>query len=124
MDWKSIRPNPRRVETSSPTVHQLIAIIILLFHPTHPGDINHQASETSDIERSIRIMQNDMLKLNTLLHKERGVEHDLQQGNVLVESAFVGSLKEAELESIQMQDQLDGVKEEKERLLNSLVESE
>lgn len=32
--------------------------------------------------------------------------------------------QDAELESIEMQDNLDGIKEEKERLLNSLIEAE
>lgn len=65
-----------------------------------------------------------MIKLNSLLHKEKGVEHDLQQGNVLMEADFVGALKEAEMESIKMQENLDNVAEEKERLLRSLVEAE
>jgi len=69
-------------------------------------------------------MQNDMLKLNMLLHKERGTEHELQQGSTLMENDFIGSLKEAEMDSIQMQTNLDSLKEEKERLLNSLVEAE
>jgi len=36
----------------------------------------------------------------------------------------ISPLQEAELESIQMQAELDQMKEEKERLLNSLVEAE
>lgn len=69
-------------------------------------------------------MQNDMIKLNTLLHREKGQEVDLEQGTTLLENDFIATLKDAEKESIQMQDNLDAVKEEKERLLNSLVEAE
>ena len=69
-------------------------------------------------------MRNDIIKLNTLMYKESGIHHELEQGNILIEGDFVGVLKEAEMESIQMQDQLDALKEEKERLLNSLVEAE
>lgn len=88
------------------------------------GEIDTQIFEQGEIERSIRNMQNRMSKLNDLLTHERGVQEDLQQGNILTESEFLKELKEAELESIQMQKKLDGLKEEKERLLNSLVEAE
>ena len=56
-------------------------------------EIDREKLETSDIERNIRNLQNDMLKLNMLLHKERGTQHELYQSNVLMENDFVGSLK-------------------------------
>ncbi|XP_046567885.1 coiled-coil domain-containing protein 40-like [Haliotis rubra] len=87
-------------------------------------DIDQQRRETYDIERHITNMQNDMIKLNTLLHREKGHEVQLEQGTTLLENDFIANLKDAEKESIQMQDHLDSVKEEKERLLNSLVEAE
>ncbi|XP_011454679.3 coiled-coil domain-containing protein 40 [Magallana gigas] len=88
------------------------------------GDIDEQRRETYDIERSISNMQNDMIKLNTLLNKEKGTHDNLHQDNILLENDFIMALKEAEMESIQLQENLDGIKEEKERLLNSLVEAE
>lgn len=88
------------------------------------AEINNVTCDTSDIRRTIRNMQNDMLKLNVLLHKERGTEHELHKGTLLKESDFIGSLKQAERESIELQATLEGTTEEKERLLNSLVESE
>ncbi|XP_046379305.2 coiled-coil domain-containing protein 40-like isoform X2 [Haliotis rufescens] len=87
-------------------------------------DIDQQRRETYDIDRHIRNMQNDMIKLNTLLHREKGYEVELEQGTSLLENDFIANLKEAERSSIEMQDNLDSVKEEKERLLNSLVEAE
>uniref|UniRef100_A0A0B7A0L2 Coiled-coil domain-containing protein 40 n=1 Tax=Arion vulgaris TaxID=1028688 RepID=A0A0B7A0L2_9EUPU len=69
-------------------------------------------------------MRNDIIKLNSILHKEKNVGEELEQGNVLMENAFIAGLKDAELESIQLQARLDEIKEEKERLLNSLVEAE
>ncbi|KAH9504072.1 Coiled-coil domain-containing protein 40 [Bulinus truncatus] len=88
------------------------------------SEIEHQHREMCDIERSVRNMRNDIIKLNGLLHKEKCVGEELEQGNILMENAFIAGLQGAELESIQMQDRLDGIKEEKERLLNSLVEAE
>ena len=57
------------------------------------AEINRQGSDTAEIERSIRNMQNDMLKLNMLLHQEKGMGQDLQQANILKENDFIGSLK-------------------------------
>ncbi|KAK2152124.1 hypothetical protein LSH36_339g05000 [Paralvinella palmiformis] len=88
------------------------------------GEISSQNCETNDIKRSIRNMENDMMKLNMLLHKESRIEHSLEKDNVLMENEFIGSLKEAEMASIKMQETLDNLREEKERLLNSLVEAE
>ena len=77
-----------------------------------------------DIERNVRNMRNDIIKLNTLLHKEKKMGDELEQGNILMENAFISGLKDAEMESIELQQKLDGIKDEKERLLNSLVEAE
>ncbi|CAH1795383.1 unnamed protein product, partial [Owenia fusiformis] len=88
------------------------------------NDIDMEKTETGEIERNVRNMQNDMLKLNQMLHKEKGTKYELQQGNILMENDFINNLREAELQSIQMQANLESLKEEKERLLNSLVEAE
>lgn len=65
-----------------------------------------------------------MIKLNLLLHSTSGDQESLEKENILTENDFVGKLKDAELESIQMQAKMDSLKEEKERLLNGLIESE
>ncbi|XP_041363110.1 coiled-coil domain-containing protein 40-like [Gigantopelta aegis] len=88
------------------------------------NNIDQQGQETYRIEKHISNMQTDMVKLNTLLHREKGYEMSLEQNNILMENDFIAGLKEAEYESIDTQARLDGVKEEKERLLNSLVEAE
>ncbi|KAK6170441.1 hypothetical protein SNE40_018834 [Patella caerulea] len=86
--------------------------------------IDQHNREQYDIERNIKLMQNDMLKLNTLLFKQKGAADSIEQTNILQESEFLSKLREAENESIKLQDSLDAIKEEKERLLNSLVEAE
>eukprot|EP00794_Sanderia_malayensis_P008980 gene8980-9938_t len=88
------------------------------------GEIGSQQSSMNDIERSIRAMQNDMTKLNILIHSNKGKQDSLQQDNVLKESEFMDNLREAELGSVRMQNDIDGLKEEKKRLLNALVEAE
>lgn len=88
------------------------------------NEIDQQRREMYDIERTIRNMQNDVIKLNTLLHQQRHMETSLEQTNILSEFDFISGLKEAEKESIELAEQLEQVREEKERLLNSLVEAE
>jgi len=88
------------------------------------GEINSQENERKDIERNIRSMQNDMTKLNILINKNRDKQDHLQQDNQLMENDFVSTLKDAELQSIQIQTNIEGLNEEKERLLNALVEAE
>ena len=57
------------------------------------GEIDGQNRETYEIERSVSNMQNDMIKLNTLLHKEKGTQVMLQQENILKENDFISNLK-------------------------------
>ena len=57
------------------------------------GEIGSQQTSMNDIERSIRSMQNDMTKLNILIHKNKGKQQYLYQDNVLKESEFVEKLK-------------------------------
>ncbi|XP_057311737.1 coiled-coil domain-containing protein 40-like [Hydractinia symbiolongicarpus] len=88
------------------------------------GELNSEKNEISDIQRSVRSMQNDMTKLNLLIHKNRDKQDVLQQDNILLENDFMSTLKDAELKSIQMQNSITALNEEKERLLNALVEAE
>lgn len=57
------------------------------------GDIQHHLSEMKDIERSIRNMQNEMTKLNTLITKEKGMKDSLEQSNILMEDEFIRTLR-------------------------------
>ncbi|XP_041073015.1 coiled-coil domain-containing protein 40 isoform X2 [Carcharodon carcharias] len=77
-----------------------------------------------DIERHMRALSNDMVKLNGLLTKNNSMKDSLEHMNILMENEFVTALKDAEREAIVKQQKLDQLKEEKERLLNSLVEAE
>ncbi|XP_014669906.1 PREDICTED: coiled-coil domain-containing protein 40-like [Priapulus caudatus] len=88
------------------------------------ADIKRQGDEMREIERGTRSLQNDMIKLNTLVHRESGLHSALEQDNALAEMDFVQALKAAELEAVQLKNQLEATSEEKERLLASLIEAE
>ncbi|XP_042307658.1 coiled-coil domain-containing protein 40 isoform X2 [Sceloporus undulatus] len=88
------------------------------------NEIQQEKNELKDIEHHMKNMANDLVKLHLLINKNRENSEDLQQGNTIMENEFVRSLKASEKESIQMQEKLNQIHEEKERLLNSLVEAE
>ncbi|KAM9207814.1 coiled-coil domain-containing protein 40-like [Leptosomus discolor] len=88
------------------------------------NEIQQETKEQKDIERHMRNMSNDLIKLNVLIHKNSSSFEELQYGNTITENEFVRSLKAAEKESVEMQEKHSQLTEEKERLLNSLVEAE
>ncbi|NXP79160.1 CCD40 protein, partial [Ramphastos sulfuratus] len=95
------------------------------FFPCSPVDeINQETKEQKDIERHMRNMSNDLIKLNVLINKNNNSFEELQYGNIITENEFVRSLKAAEKESVEMQEKHSQLTEEKERLLKSLLEAE
>ncbi|MBN3310411.1 CCD40 protein, partial [Amia calva] len=88
------------------------------------GEIQRELREQGEVERHMKSLMADMLKLNSLLCQKSGRREELQQGNSLMETEFLHRLKEAELEALQTQVQLERIQEEKDRLTNSLVEAE
>uniref|UniRef100_A0A4W3JTE2 Coiled-coil domain 40 molecular ruler complex subunit n=1 Tax=Callorhinchus milii TaxID=7868 RepID=A0A4W3JTE2_CALMI len=88
------------------------------------NEIQQEENEKKDIEHHMRNLSNDMQKLNMLLTKNSSMKESLQHTNILMENDFLNKLKDAERESIVTQQKLDHLKEDKERLLNSLVEAE
>ncbi|XP_028570733.2 coiled-coil domain-containing protein 40 [Podarcis muralis] len=88
------------------------------------NEIQQEKNEMKDTERHMKNMTNDLVKLHLLINKNSENSEGLQQGNTIMENEFVRALKVAERESIEMQEKLDRLQEEKERLLNSLLEAE
>ncbi|NXK48255.1 CCD40 protein, partial [Chauna torquata] len=88
------------------------------------NEIQQEIKEQKDIERHMKNMSNDLIKLNVLINKNNNSFTELQYSNIIRENEFVRSLKAAEKESIEMQEKHSQLTEEKERLLNSLVEAE
>ncbi|XP_036250208.2 coiled-coil domain-containing protein 40 [Molothrus ater] len=88
------------------------------------NEIQQEIKEQKDVERHMKNMSNDLIKLNTLINKNNSSVENLQSGRIVTENEFVQSLKAAEKESMEMQERHSKLTEEKERLLNSLVEAE
>ncbi|NXC63569.1 CCD40 protein, partial [Aleadryas rufinucha] len=88
------------------------------------NEIQQEIKEQKDVERHIKNISNDLIKLNVLINKNNSSFEELQNGRIVTENEFVQSLKAAEKESVEMQERHSQLMEEKERLLNSLVEAE
>ncbi|NXF13342.1 CCD40 protein, partial [Smithornis capensis] len=88
------------------------------------NEIQQETKEQKDIERHMKNMSNDLVKLNVLIKKNNSSFEELHHANIITENEFVHSLKAAEKESMEMQERYSQLTEEKERLLNSIVEAE
>ncbi|XP_057632596.1 coiled-coil domain-containing protein 40 isoform X2 [Chionomys nivalis] len=86
--------------------------------------IEQEKKEQKEIHRHMKDLNNDLTKLNMLMDKNRCDSEQLQQSNLVAETEFVRTLKDAERETIQMEEKLRQLQEEKTTLLNSLVEAE
>lgn len=56
-------------------------------------EIQQETKEQKDIERHMRNMSNDLIKLNVLINKNNNSFEELQYGNIITENEFVRSLK-------------------------------
>lgn len=65
-----------------------------------------------------------MIKINTLIMKHTNVQTNLEENNFGLEQEFRGKLKEAELTSIHLEQEIERVKDEREQSLRGLVEAE
>ncbi|XP_049632095.1 coiled-coil domain-containing protein 40 [Suncus etruscus] len=86
--------------------------------------ISMEKKEQKQIERHMRGLDNDLQKLNTLLGQNRSSTEQLQQETFVTQGEFLCLLKESERETIQMQDKLSQLSEEKATLMNNLIETE
>ncbi|NWI95933.1 CCD40 protein, partial [Pitta sordida] len=88
------------------------------------NEIQQETKEQKDIERHMKNMSTDLVKLNVLIKKNNSSFEELHHANIITENEFVHSLKAAEKEAMEMQERYSKLSEEKERLLNSIVEAE
>ncbi|XP_075850128.1 coiled-coil domain-containing protein 40 [Microcebus murinus] len=86
--------------------------------------IQQERKEQKEIERHMRDLDNDLRRLSLLVCKSRGSSEQLQRDNLATEGEFVRALKAAERETLEMQDKLSQLSEEKTTQLNNLLEAE
>uniref|UniRef100_A0A8D1WEJ3 Coiled-coil domain containing 40 n=1 Tax=Sus scrofa TaxID=9823 RepID=A0A8D1WEJ3_PIG len=86
--------------------------------------IDQEKKEQKEIQRHMRNLDSDLKKLNVLMNRSRCSSEDLQQENLATENEFLRALKASERETIELQEKLNQLSEEKAAVLNSLVEAE
>ncbi|XP_073901058.1 coiled-coil domain-containing protein 40 isoform X2 [Castor canadensis] len=86
--------------------------------------IEQEKREQKEVSRHMKDLGNDLKKLNLLMSKNRCSTEELQQDNLVAETEFMRVLQAEERETLQMQEKLSQLQEEKTALLNSLVEAE
>ena len=87
-------------------------------------DIEQNEKELVHLQRNFAALQRDVVKLDTLISENKGVQENLSNSNVLMESEFLRQLKEEELHSIQTQSEVHAVTDDKTRILNDVVDAE
>lgn len=83
-----------------------------------------ESKEIREHQRNIRGLQNDMVKINTLLSKQSQIQSVLAENNLGLEQEFRARLKQAELESIRTENRIEELREEKRKALQGLIEAE
>eukprot|EP00040_Diaphanoeca_grandis_P027316 m.155143 g.155143 ORF g.155143 m.155143 type:complete len:918 (+) comp30925_c0_seq1:199-2952(+) len=87
-------------------------------------EIETNESDLRRYQHSFANMQHEVVKLNTLINKNGTVKDRLESNNVLLESEFLRKLKDEELDSIQIQQELEDMADEKVRLEHDVVDGE
>jgi len=87
-------------------------------------DIETNELELKTLQRAYASLQRDVVKLDTLISKNKGVQESLSNGNVLMETEFLRKLKDEELVSIQHQADIEATIDEKNSLLQAVLDSE
>ncbi|XP_065176721.1 coiled-coil domain-containing protein 40-like [Sycon ciliatum] len=88
------------------------------------AEIETEKKDLATVGNEIRQMQLDMVRLNAIISEKRGQQQNLKQDNILLESDYFAQLKDAEREIMTMKLDISANEEAKERLKNSLIESE
>ncbi|XP_076001592.1 coiled-coil domain-containing protein 40 [Genypterus blacodes] len=88
------------------------------------SQFEQQYREEAELERHMKTLRGDTLKLNTLINKNRQLSQALEMENKLMKAENLCKLKEAERECVEMEMKCEKIQEDKERLQSALVEAE
>jgi len=86
--------------------------------------IKSQHSEIAALRKNIDGMHNETVRINKLISKNEALYKKLADTNFAMEKEFVESLREMEEAAIRAEAKLAGIKEEKARLLEDILEAE
>ena len=82
------------------------------------------SSEIKELEGNIKGLHNEMKKVNGMIAQSEDLQAKLTDDNFNMETDFVKKLKQLQTESIEMEASIQNTTEEKNQLLNDIVEAE
>ncbi|KAF0697615.1 Aste57867_11705 [Aphanomyces stellatus] len=88
------------------------------------NEYNNFKDEVKELRATIATMHIDTTKLNELISKNRDKQEALANVNYSLELEFKRELKELEAESVAMEAQANAIKQEKQQLLDQIIEVE
>jgi chromosome segregation ATPase len=88
------------------------------------GDVSLAEKDIKSLELGLKSLQNDMNKINLLLAKNKEVHDQLENEHYHLEKDFKVRLQELEAETVDLENGIEGLKDEKAMILQEIVESE
>eukprot|EP00741_Cyanophora_paradoxa_P005130 tig00000863_g4972.t1 len=88
------------------------------------AQLDGHEKEQRELQSGIRQMHTEMARLNDLLAKHNNQQETLVDANFTLENDFARRLKELEVDSIKLEAQINGLRDEKQRILNEIIEFE
>lgn len=88
------------------------------------ADVVTAEKDIKSLELGLKTLQNDMNKINLLLAKNKEVHDKLENEHFHLEKDFVERLKELEAETIELENNIEKLKDDKAVILSEIVEAE
>lgn len=83
-----------------------------------------EEKEVKILQRQIRTLHVEQIRINNLVLKHTNYQTKLEESNLTLESGFRGKLRQAQIESIQLEKSREDLDRDKERALEILVDVE
>lgn len=88
------------------------------------GQLQTQHKEIKELDNAMKHLRFDMDRMSGVVVKNDSKSKELANNNQMMETEFVAKLKEIESQCLRMEQQVQAVKEEKDRMTNDILESE
>jgi myosin heavy subunit len=88
------------------------------------NDIAETGLDIKTLRANIKTMHSDLAKLNELVAKNTAMQEEVANANYNLETEFVRRLEELELQGVEMSENIEKIKEEKEDTFQEIVEFE
>lgn len=84
----------------------------------------NEAKEIKEHNREIKKLQTEMVKINQLLSRQSNMQNQLEEHNLELEQEFRARLKQAEMDSYQLEEKVQTLQGEREKGLSGILEAE